>query len=145
MPDFWRPWLVAAMLSAALIAVFLGAGWAHAETCQASWYGSESGTHTANGERFNPMGRTAAHRTAAFGSIFRVTHAGRSVDVRITDRGPFVRGRCLDLSKGAALAIGMTGTALVSFERLESSIAATVLAPFRRARRYRKHHRKGRG
>jgi rare lipoprotein A len=76
---------------------------------KASYYGSESGKRTASGARFNPMGMTAAHRTLPFGTKLKVTHAGRSVLVTVNDRGPFIRGRVLDLSKGAAQALGMTG------------------------------------
>lgn len=83
----------------------------------ASYY--KSGRLTANGERFNPQGMTAAHRTLPFGTIVRVTHArsGKSVIVRINDRGPFIRGRVIDLSLGAARAIGLTnsGVARVSY------------------------------
>lgn len=75
---------------------------------KASYYGSESGSRTASGARFNPMGLTAAHRTLPFGTRLKVTHAGRSVVVTVNDRGPFIRGRVLDLSKGAAHAIGLT-------------------------------------
>jgi rare lipoprotein A len=75
----------------------------------ASYYGFESGKRTASGARFNPMGLTAAHRTLPFGTRLKVTHAGRSVVVTVNDRGPFIRGRVLDLSKGAAQAIGLTG------------------------------------
>jgi rare lipoprotein A len=64
---------------------------------------------TANGEMFRPEGMTAAHRTLPFGTQVRVTHARtkRSVVVRINDRGPFVRGIAIDLSRGAAREIGM--------------------------------------
>ena len=66
---------------------------AHAET--ASYYGAESGPHTASGERFDPNAMTAAHRTLPFGTLVRVTYQGRSVVVRINDRGPFVqKGGC---------------------------------------------------
>lgn len=76
----------------------------------ASYYGNElAGRRTASGARFNPGGMTAAHRSLPFGTKLRVTHGGRSVIVTVNDRGPFVRGRVLDLSKGAAQAIGMTG------------------------------------
>jgi rare lipoprotein A len=63
----------------------------------------------------NPSAMTAAHRTRLFGSRVRVTDlgTGRSVVVRINDRGPFVKGRCIDLSYGAAKALGMGGTARV--------------------------------
>ena len=76
---------------------------------KASYYGSESGARTASGARYNPMGLTAAHRSLPFGTQLKVTHAGRSVVVTVNDRGPFTRGRVLDLSKGAAQAIGLTG------------------------------------
>jgi peptidoglycan lytic transglycosylase len=75
----------------------------------ASYYGNESGRKTASGQRFNQEAMTAAHRTLPFGTKLRVTHGGRSVVVTINDRGPFVRGRVLDLSTGAARAIGLTG------------------------------------
>lgn len=76
----------------------------------ASYYGNElAGRRTASGARFNPGGMTAAHRSLPFGTKLRVTHGSRSVVVTVNDRGPFVRGRVLDLSKGAAQAIGMTG------------------------------------
>jgi rare lipoprotein A len=76
---------------------------------KASYYGSESGARTASGARYNPMGMTAAHRSLPFGTKLKVTHAGRSVVVTVNDRGPFIRGRVLDLSKGAAQVIGLTG------------------------------------
>jgi rare lipoprotein A len=74
----------------------------------ASYYGNESGRHTASGERFNQSAMTCAHRSLPFGTKLRVTHDGRSVVVTVNDRGPFVRGRVLDLSTGAARAIGLT-------------------------------------
>jgi rare lipoprotein A len=88
---------------------------AFAETCIASHYGY-SGGRTASGERMNPNAMTAAHRSKSFGSHVTVISqkSGRSVTVRINDRGPFVKGRCIDLSTGAARAIGMTGTERVS-------------------------------
>ena len=69
----------------------------------------------ASGGHFNPSAMTAAHKTLPFGTRVRVTHTGngRSVDVRINDRGPFVAGRIIDLSKAAAQVIGMGGTARV--------------------------------
>jgi rare lipoprotein A len=76
----------------------------------ASYYGSElAGHRTASGERFDPRGLTAAHRTLPFGSKVRVTNPanGRSVVVRINDRGPFARGRLIDLSRSAAERIGL--------------------------------------
>ena len=75
----------------------------------ASFYGNESGSKTASGQRFNQNAMTAAHRSLPFGTKLRVTHGGRSVVVTINDRGPFIRGRVLDLSTGAARAVGLTG------------------------------------
>lgn len=70
----------------------------------------KSGKRTANGERFNPMAMTAAHRTLPFGTRVKVTNTrtGKSVVVRINDRGPFIRGRIIDLSYGAARVVGLT-------------------------------------
>jgi rare lipoprotein A len=89
----------------------------------ASFYGREfAGRPTATGERFNPEAMTAAHRSLPFGTRVRVTNTrnGRSVVVRINDRGPFIRGRVIDLSTGAARAIGMinSGVAPVRIEVL---------------------------
>jgi peptidoglycan lytic transglycosylase len=82
----------------------------------ASYY--QHGHRVASGARFNPSALTAAHRSLPFGTRVRVTHlgSGRSVEVRINDRGPFVAGRIIDLSKAAAEIIGMTasGVARVS-------------------------------
>jgi rare lipoprotein A len=74
----------------------------------ASYYGNESGSKTASGQRFNQSAMTCAHRSLPFGTKLRVTHGDRSVVVTVNDRGPFVRGRVLDLSTGAARAIGLT-------------------------------------
>ncbi len=83
----------------------------------ASYY--KSGKVTANGERYNPHGLTAAHRKLKFGTKVRVTNLrnGISVVVRINDRGPFIGGRVIDLSLGAAKVIGLTKTGVgkVSF------------------------------
>jgi rare lipoprotein A len=75
----------------------------------ASFYGNESGSKTASGQRFNQNAMTCAHRSLPFGTRLRVTHGDRSVVVTVNDRGPFVRGRVLDLSTGAARAVGLTG------------------------------------
>ena len=82
---------------------------------QASFYGNEPGEGgplTANGERYNPGGLTAAHKTLPFGTRVRVTspRTGRSVVVRINDRGPYAGNRVIDLSVGAARAIGLTSS-----------------------------------
>jgi len=80
---------------------------ADAQTGMASYY--KSGRLTANGEKFNPNGFTAAHRFLKFGTLVRVTNlkTGRSIVVRINDRGPFIRGRIIDLAYGAAKAVGL--------------------------------------
>jgi rare lipoprotein A (peptidoglycan hydrolase) len=82
-----------------------------AQSGMASYYGNESGSQTASGARFVASAMTAAHRTLPFGTKVRVTNKGngRSVVVTINDRGPFVRGRIIDLSTGAAGVIGMMG------------------------------------
>ena len=74
----------------------------------ASFYGNESGSKTASGQRFNQNAMTAAHRSLPFGTKVKVTHGGQSVVVTINDRGPFIKGRVLDLSTGAARAVGLT-------------------------------------
>jgi rare lipoprotein A len=111
---------------------------AHAATvCMASYYGAESGSITASGERFRPDGLTAAMRSRAFGRRLRVTIVGipgraarsaplvgRSVIVRHNDYGPAAyTGRCIDLSRGAARALGMihNGTARVRIDVLTPS------------------------
>jgi rare lipoprotein A len=90
---------------------------AMAESGIASVY-AYSGSETASGERANPAGLTAAHRTLAFGTHVRVTNRrnGRSVTVRINDRGPFVRGRVIDVTPAGALALGFSGLAPVELE-----------------------------
>jgi rare lipoprotein A len=84
----------------------------------ASYYGYETHGKTADGSRFNPTGFTAASRTLAFGTLLRVTYHHHSTVVRINDRGPFIRGRSLDLSLGAARAIGLAaaGVGVVAVE-----------------------------
>jgi peptidoglycan lytic transglycosylase len=103
----------------ALCALAVLGGAARAEI--ASYYGPGfTGRRTASGESFNPAAMTAAHRTLRFGTRVRVTNSrnGRSVVVRINDRGPFVKGRSIDLSSGAARAIGMSTTGHVRMEVL---------------------------
>jgi rare lipoprotein A len=75
----------------------------------ASFYGNESGSRTASGQRFNQNAMTCAHRSLPFGTKLRVTHGDRSVVVTVNDRGPFIRGRVLDLSTAAARAVGIAG------------------------------------
>ena len=86
-----------------------GSSGGHSFSGMASYYGNESGRRTASGQRFNQGAMTCAHRSLPFGTKLRVTHGGQSVVVTVNDRGPFVRGRVLDLSTGAARAIGLTG------------------------------------
>lgn len=88
----------------------------------ASWYDcSKPGEcskskRTANGERFNPNAHTAAHKSLPFGTKVLVTHKGRSVIVRINDRGPFIKGRHIDLSRAAARKIGCRGVCVVTMK-----------------------------
>jgi rare lipoprotein A len=90
----------------AAIAPSSGSG--HSFSGMASFYGNESGSKTASGQRFNQNALTCAHRSLPFGTKLRVTHGDRSVVVTVNDRGPFVRGRVLDLSTAAARAVGLT-------------------------------------
>lgn len=91
----------------------------------ASWYGSESGNRTAMGVRFVPHGLTAAHKTLPLPSKVRVTNLnnGRYVDVIVNDRGPFKKGRVIDLSHGAAKKIGLHGVGKVRIEHLDGKIS----------------------
>jgi rare lipoprotein A len=88
--------------------IFTTSGMGRLFSGMASYYGSESGSRTASGQRFNQNAMTCAHRSLPFGTKLRVTHGGQSVVVTVNDRGPFIRGRVLDLSTGAARAIGLT-------------------------------------
>ncbi len=106
-------------LLACLPLIALGSNLASADTSnasviRASYY--QHGVRTASGERFNPNGLTAAHRSLPFGTRLRVTNRanGHSVVVRVNDRGPFVRGRSLDVSRGAAAALGMIGSGVAT-------------------------------
>ena len=86
----------------------------------ASVYSTESGSRTSSGGRLNPGALTAAHRSLPFGTKVRVTNQknGRSVVVTINDRGPFVRGRVIDVTPAAARALGFSGLAPVSLEAI---------------------------
>lgn len=96
----------AARLVAVGLVLAATTGAASAQCGRASWYALTS--KTASGERMNPAAMTAAHRTLPFGTRLKVINQrnGRSVVVRINDRGPFIRGRVLDLSKAAAQKLG---------------------------------------
>ena len=109
----------------------------------ASWYGPGfHGRRTASGERYDMNALTAAHRTLPFGTWVRVHSLvnGREVDVRITDRGPFIRSRVIDVSRGAAEALGMLGLGfkevvlLVPEATLASAPAALELPVVKRRR-----------
>ena len=91
-------------------------GTGHSFSGVASFYGNESGSQTASGQRFNQNAMTCAHRSLPFGTKLRVSHGGRSVVVTVNDRGPFVRGRVLDLSTAAARALGIEGLGQVTAE-----------------------------
>ena len=87
----------------------------HVQEGVSSWYGKEfDGRPTASGERFDMNGMTAAHRTLPLGTEVRVTNLenGQEADLRINDRGPFVRGRILDCSYGAAKSLGFAGAGM---------------------------------
>ncbi|MDP3896837.1 MAG: septal ring lytic transglycosylase RlpA family protein [Mesorhizobium sp.] len=97
-------------LAAAAFAVgLLSAEAAFAQCGGASWYALHS--RTASGETMNPNAMTAAHRSLPFGTRVKVTNKrnGKSVVVRINDRGPFIKGRVIDVSKAAARALGFVG------------------------------------
>lgn len=117
---FEKKYRVALVAASAIVASSLLSGAAVAKNgCGgASWYALHS--RTASGERMNPTRLTAAHRSLRFGTKLRVTNSrnGRAVVVRVNDRGPFIRGRVLDLSRAAATSIGMvkSGTAKVCYE-----------------------------
>jgi rare lipoprotein A len=109
-----------------IAALVLGNVWgaisaADAKPIQASWYGPGfHGKRTASGERFNTHALTAAHKSLPFGSRVLVTNerTGKSVVVRINDRGPYAHGRVIDLSKAAAQAVGISGVGKVKLTRL---------------------------
>src|SRR5215217_3892460 len=113
---------VRSLLLTGLLSVFLLAAMqeaAQAEPVLTSYYGEElAGNPTASGEPFDPSDLTVAHPYLPFGTRLRVTNDGQSVNVRVNDRGPYVPGRGLDLSSGAARAIGLTdsGVAVVEVE-----------------------------
>ena len=91
------------------------------QTGAASWYGPcFQGKRTASGEPFNTNHLTAAHKTLPFGTKVRVTNeqTGKSVVVRINDRGPYAHGRVIDLSKAAAEAVGISGVGQVTLASL---------------------------
>ncbi len=114
-----KPAIVAATVAAGMM-IFTSTGNAAGQCGRASWYALTS--KTASGERMNPSAMTAAHRSLPFGTVLKVTNQknGQSVVVRINDRGPFIKGRVLDLSKAAAQKIGFisSGHAPVCMEQM---------------------------
>jgi rare lipoprotein A len=106
--------MIARSCVAACLFSVVFAGAALAESGVASVYGYD-GQKTANGERANPRKLTAAHRSLPFGTMVKVTNKknGRTVLVRINDRGPFIRGRVIDLTPAAAQQLGFSGLAPV--------------------------------
>lgn len=105
-------WPAGAALKAVLFLAAAGLSAFEVQEGLASWYGGKfQGRRTASGELFNTLQYTAAHRTLPFGTLVLVTNLinGKSVTVRVNDRGPFVHGRIIDLSMAAATAIGLTG------------------------------------
>lgn len=92
----------------------------------ASWYGPRfHGKLTANGEIYNQMAFTAAHKSFKFGTLLKLTNPknGKSVIVRINDRGPYIGGRQLDLSKGAAIALGIIKRGVLKLKVEEIALA----------------------
>lgn len=99
-----------ATVASTVASIALSSGEAEAEPVVSSWYGPGfEGAVTSSGEVFRPGERTAAHPNLPFGTRLLVTYGGRQAAVRVTDRGPFVSGRGLDLSQAAAEEIGLTG------------------------------------
>lgn len=101
------------------INTYVGIDFVKSGTMIASWYGPKfHGKQTANTEKYNQMALTAAHKTLPFGTMLRVTNPqnGKQVIVRINDRGPYIKGRDLDLSKGAALQLGMIEKGVIKVE-----------------------------
>lgn len=84
------------------------------EVMVASWY--MHGTRTANGEKYNPDGMTVAHKKLPFHTRLRLTHNGKSVIVRVNDRGPFTKGRHIDLSRGVARELGCLSRGICKVE-----------------------------
>lgn len=139
--------ILAAFLVALALVPMLGASdaKAYSQTGIASYYWQ--GRVTANGERYRPDGISAAHKTLPFGTRVKVTHlkSGRSIVVRINDRGPFIKGRIIDLSRGAAGALGIKGAGLarVKIEVVgKGSGKATRTAKKKSKKRYAKSTQK---
>jgi rare lipoprotein A len=113
--EFAVAFLLGSVLSSGCIAI-AQADNSRSESGIASVYSTESGSGTASGQKLNPEGLTAAHRTLPFGTKVRVTNKknGQSVVVTINDRGPFVRGRVIDVTPAGARALGFSGLTQVT-------------------------------
>jgi len=116
-------WLALGLVGAVLAAAFAVHAAMPAGACErrfvgvASYYSNgESGSRTASGARFNDALPTAAHRCLPFGTRLRVSRAGRSVIVTVNDRGPFIRGRVLDLARAPAAQLGLLGAGVAQVE-----------------------------
>ena len=115
------------------------------ERGHASWYGGQfHGRRTASGENYNKYALTAAHKTLPFGTIVRVRSLkhGREVEVRINDRGPFAKGRVIDLSQAAAEALGLTATGVAEVSLNVAEALGVVKASGRPARKIAKKPRR---
>ena len=115
------------------------------ERGHASWYGGQfHGRRTASGENYNKYALTAAHKTLPFGTIVRVRSLkhGREVEVRINDRGPFAKGRVIDLSQAAAEALGLTATGVAEVSLNVAEALGVVKASRRPARKIAKKPRR---
>lgn len=116
-----------------VVALTAGLPWApvlpvvECERVVASWYGDRfAGRATASGELFDPDGLTAAHRTLPFGTVVEVRGPGGSVTVEVNDRGPFVAGRGLDLSRGAFAEVAPLDAGVVDVTTCVRSRLTTV-------------------
>ena len=113
--------LASSILACQFLAAHLSNVFAADQTGLASVYSHESGSGTASGQRLNTGALTAAHRSLPFGTKVKVTNQrnGRSVVVTINDRGPFVRGRVIDVTPAAARELGFSGLTQVTVARAE--------------------------
>ena len=125
LPNYYKGFSVNLFITATMTSIFLliSTSFAYSEKHgKASWYDCATPGQcskrkiTASGEKFNPNALTAAHKALPFGTKLKVTKNNKSVIVRINDRGPFVKGRVLDLSRAAARKIGCHGVCSVSYK-----------------------------
>jgi rare lipoprotein A len=110
---------IVAFIATHLASTHLAPARADEQAGTASIYSTDSGSGTASGQKLNPQALTAAHRTLPFGTKVRVTNKqnGRSVVVTINDRGPFIKGRIIDLTPAGAKALGFSGLTQVTLNR----------------------------